>query len=34
MIVGTVHNIFKQPDGLKSACMRFEREFGETAGGE
>lgn len=28
VIVGTVHNIFKQPDGLKQACLRFEREFG------
>lgn len=28
VIVGTVHNIFKQPDGLRQACMRFEREFG------
>ncbi len=28
MVVGTVHNIFKQPDGLKGACLRFEEEFG------
>ena len=28
VIVGTVHNIFKQPEGLREACLRFEREFG------
>lgn len=28
VIVGTVHNIFKQPDGIKNACLRFEKEFG------
>ncbi len=28
VIVGTVHNIFKQPDGIKNACLRFEQEFG------
>lgn len=27
-IVGTVHTIFGQPDGIKAACMRFDREFG------
>lgn len=27
MIVGTVHNIFKQPDGIYNACIRFEKEF-------
>lgn len=27
VIVGTVHNIFKQPDGLVEACRRFNREF-------
>lgn len=29
LIVGTIHNIFNQPDGIKSACMRFQKEFGE-----
>ena len=28
VIVGTVHNIFRQPEGLREACLRFEREFG------
>ena len=28
VIVGTVHNIFRQPKGLREACLRFEREFG------
>lgn len=28
IIVGTVHNIFRQPDGIVEACRRFEREFG------
>lgn len=27
MIVGTIHNIFKQPDGIYHACIRFEKEF-------
>ena len=28
MIVGTRHNIFHQPDGIREACRRFEAEFG------
>ncbi len=28
VIVGTVHNIFRQPCGIREACRRFEREFG------
>lgn len=28
VIVGTRHNIFSQPDGLRNACIRFETEFG------
>lgn len=28
VIVGTVHNIFRQPDGLTEACKRFVRNFG------
>lgn len=28
MIVGTRHNIFRQPEGIKEACRRFEEEFG------
>ena len=28
VIVGTVHNIFRQPEGLTEACRRFNRELG------
>ena len=28
VIVGTVHNIFRQPEGLKEASLRFNRELG------
>lgn len=28
VIVGTVHNIFRQPDGIAEACRRFNRELG------
>lgn len=28
VIIGTVHNIFRQPEGLKAACERFNRELG------
>jgi len=28
VIVGTVHNIFRQPDGIAEACRRFSRELG------
>ena len=27
-IVGTVHTVFKQPEGIKAACERFVRELG------
>ena len=27
-IVGTVHTVFKQPEGIKAACERFARELG------
>ena len=27
IIVGTIHNIFRQPDGIAEACRRFDREF-------
>lgn len=27
-IVGTVHNIFNQPEGIREACFRFARELG------
>lgn len=27
-IVGTVHNIFQQPEGIREACLRFARELG------
>ena len=29
VIVGTVHNIFQQPDGIYNACVRFEKEFNQ-----
>ncbi len=29
MIVGTIHNIFKQTDGIYGACVRFEKEFNQ-----
>ncbi len=28
MIVGTIHTIFKQPEGITEACRRFKRELG------
>ena len=28
VIVGTVHNIFRQPEGITEACRRFNRELG------
>ena len=28
MIVGTRHNIFRQPEGILEACRKFEAEFG------
>ncbi len=28
VIIGTVHNIFRQPEGLQKACERFERQWG------
>ena len=31
MIVGTRHNIFRQPEGILEACRRFEAEFGSES---
>lgn len=28
VVIGTIHNIFRQPEGLRAACERFEREMG------
>ena len=28
VIIGTVHNIFRHPEGLQKACERFERQWG------
>ena len=28
VIIGTIHNIFRQPEGLQKACERFEQEWG------
>lgn len=28
VIIGTIHNIFKQPEGLEAACRRFEETWG------